>query len=129
MAVLQSIPFFSGTLHAGVTNLPQRSVPLGATSFTITIDRTNWTDPALKLAISIEISLDGGVTWASDSAATYEGGPAPTPTPIQPNPVNQSVLTSDLGDPTNTNRMVRGTLTLTGGNLVTSGSLILSNGV
>lgn len=104
------------TYQPGVYDLNPVIVPLGYSAFTLDIDRTEWLDPAMKIAGRIDLSLDGGQTWKVGYVAfTAEGGPLqpPSPLPGAP-PANHTIIRSDLGDPNNAARQVRCSLTVSG---------------
>lgn len=121
----QTIPVFSGTLQPGTRTLPPTVVAVGKTALTLSIDRTNWTDPAVTASMSADLSVDGGVTWLNGWVAfTAMGGPNQAPTPMNPNP-NISYVNTDLGDP-NANRKIRASVTIAGGPLTTTVTVVLA---
>lgn len=114
--------------NPGTRTLPSASIPVGYTQFEMVIDRTNWTDPAVKISAQIDLSFDGGATWATPWARlTAEGGPVQpaSPLPGAPNP-NETTMVSDLGDPNNAARRARASFTISGGPLVADARLILT---
>jgi hypothetical protein len=122
----QTIPVFSGTLQPGTRTLPPTSIPVGDSVLTLSIDRANWTAPAVTASMSADLSFDGGVTWLNGWVAfTAIGGPNQAPTPINPNP-NMSFVTTDLGDPNNANRKIRASVTTAGGPLTTTVTVTLA---
>lgn len=118
----QTIP--QATYQVGTRNLGPFNVPNGATNVTLTFDRSQWTDPAVKLTARFELSLDNGATWSPNPAGqptwpwgsfpvtiTSEGGVIGVPS------TQQSIA---LPDPTNTQRKVRAVVTVAGGPLTTT---------
>src|SRR3990172_6523983 len=70
-----------------------------------------------------ELSLDAGVTWQSVGGLTAEGGPPPVQLPGKPLPANITSGTWQFPEETNTNRRLRGVLTISGGPLKTTATL------
>ena len=123
MAV-SSTQLFTGTLPAGTRNFSLLSVPVGMTRLTLALDRTDWTDANVKIALTLELSLDAGVTWQSVGGLTSEGGPPPVQLPGRPLPANITSGTWQFPEETNSNRRLRGTLVISGGPLKTTATLI-----
>lgn len=53
-------------------------IPDTATSFTLLIDATKWTDPNLTCEYGAECSLDNGHTWEFPTSSDHHGGPSKT---------------------------------------------------
>lgn len=129
MATTTVLP--QGTYQPQTRLLGPVTVPQGATELTFTFDRTNWTDPAVTLAITIDLSLDGGATWNNppEQAAplpfgfTSEGGGG---LDKHGNPRTETTGTTSIPQPTNTQRRLRATVTIAGGPLTTNGSVTIS---
>lgn len=118
----------SRTYQPGAYDSQALNVPLGYSTFTLDIDRTDWLDPTIKVAGRIDLSLDGGQTWTLGYVAfTAEGGPLKPPSPL-PGALdpNHTIVNSDLGDPSNANRQVRSSLTISGAAVKLSASLDLT---
>lgn len=62
------------TLPAGTQTYGPASIPVGLTSATLVIDRTNLTSPTLAINWSFELSQDNGQTWLPWGAAGTIGG-------------------------------------------------------
>ena len=119
-----------GNFPAGVRQFGPFDVDPTIGHVLVQLDRTDWLDPAVKVAIRLDLSLDGGVTWSPDPAGQ-------TVFPWAPFPVNFTgqggVLTGpggvvrqfsevsfDVPQVGNVNRKIRCTMTVTGGLLRTS---------
>lgn len=118
MATVATFNFAPRRLYQpGDINLPASAIPVGASGIVIDIDRTQWLDPSIGIAGTFDISFDGGATWPLIGyfGFTAEGGPLqpPSPLPDAPDP-NHTVVTSDLPQPTNPDRKIRGKLTVSG---------------
>jgi|SRR6185436_6960143 len=121
----------AGTYPAGSRTLGPVTLPVGLTACALVLDGTTMTDPALRLTVTLDLSLDGGVTWASDVrshatdpfpvTATMSGGMIDGRTGLQRTTYYLSVGT--IPDPTNPNRQARILLTNTVRALTTSGTL------
>ena len=124
------------TYPQGTTNYGPATLTPDVSVLTITLDRTNWTDPTITVEIRGEISLDGGATWSPQPSGqavwpwgafpidfTAAGGVITGPGGVV---VNTSELTVSIPDVGNANRQLRGSMTITGGNLRTSISVTIS---
>lgn len=129
MATIHTTLLNKVTLQPGQRAFGPVAVPDALSSATLTVDRTQWTDPTVVLAVTLDLSIDGGVTWASmtPSEATdpfpiafeSEGGA------VLDKNGNPSLVTSMTADfPPVSNRQLRGTITLTGGPLTTTVGLV-----
>lgn len=127
MATIATFNFAPRRLYQpGDVNLPASNIPAGANWVSIDIDRTEWLDPAIKVAGSFDISFDGGATWIPGLLGfTAEGGPLLSPTPVNPNP-NHTIASADIPQASNPNRKVRGKLTITGGAVRITASALLT---
>lgn len=74
---LQTYPIPTRRYNPGSASITQAVVPGEATSLALVFDTVNWTDPASRLMIAMEISMDGGVTWvgggSTDMACRADG--------------------------------------------------------
>ena len=99
---------------------PPRAVPVGATNMAIEFDGSTMLDPAMQVYTEVEYSPDGGTTWRMECAANFQCG-SKERDGVTPRAVYR--VSCDI--PTDgTNRMLRGTLTVTGGVLTTTLTLI-----
>jgi hypothetical protein len=71
------MPQFAVTNFLGTKNFGPINVPQGLTGALFSMDGTNMTDPAMHGSLQMDISLDGGVTWASTNR-----GPETNPYPV-----------------------------------------------
>lgn len=116
---------FNVTLQEGSRVIGPVNIPTGLTSVKIEIDRDNWTDPAIKLTLKIDISLDNGATWNNPPADCVpfpvgleaEGGVV-----LDKNGqlVHTSVVAGPLPQPSNPDRKARANITVTGGSIPTT---------
>lgn len=117
MTVLFNAP--RNTYGAGATPqspktvpIPSTAIALGVTQAVITATRNSWPDIGQDVAvIKMEFSQDGGVTWPMAAEIRTAGGPMTykgVPSPATVITVPQQLL----GDPSNSQRRVRGLLTL-----------------
>lgn len=126
------MPVFKTTVIPTATYPPDTypfgplNVQNGAFSFVIVFDKTAWTDPAVTLAVTMEISLDNGQTWNPHP----DGDPFPVSytdagggTDKFGNPLLVSTLSSSLPAPQNNQRRLRGTAIVAGGSLTTSAEI------
>ena len=61
-------------LALGTRNFGPIAVPDNVTVCSLTIDRSQWTNPTASLSAQLEISVNGGVSWAPWVALTSIGG-------------------------------------------------------
>lgn len=61
-------------LALGTRNFGPIAVPDDVKGCSITIDRSQWTDPAATLSVQLEISVNSGGSWAPWLALTSIGG-------------------------------------------------------
>lgn len=115
------------TIQAGSHAFGPVSVPQGVKLVGLSLDRSAWSDPAMRMRLQIELSLDGGATW---------NDPAANPFPIGAEFAGGALLNRDgspqvvamLGNTQvpaseSTTRMVRGTL-VNNLPMTTSGTLV-----
>lgn len=120
MAVTRT-PVIAVGLQAGTRQFPSVSVPLGASAISLIVDRTNFADPALRVGLALELSVDAGASWLPWGAIETAGGPAGTGKDGQP--LTESSFTVSFVrrlrdgtiepgfETTNINRKIRGSLT------------------
>ena len=100
------------------------SVPVGLTRIRVEFDITTFLDPATEFNVVVERSRNGnGGPWELDFAFTRRGGPSFGDGGL---PDTVCYLQTDLPEPTNAQRRMRGTVTITGGVFVTSGTVTFS---
>jgi hypothetical protein len=107
-----------GTYGPGVANLPPRSIAGALTSVGFDYDITQHTVAGTVVQALLEVSLDGGTVWRTIGGFRRPGGPAGSG---PQGPATSAGAT--FGFPSGTNRMIRGSLSITGGSLTTSGTL------
>lgn len=112
-----------GTYPAKTYNIPVHNIPQGYRFLAFIFSREQWTDPNVTLTIRIDASGNSGKTWISDyCGATAKGG----------NVLNQNnqiipytILICVNRNVASTTRQIRGTITISGGNLTTYGEVVL----
>lgn len=119
-----------GTYPIGTRVLGPANIPLGVSSISLALDGTSMTNPALHVAITLDLSLDGGVTWNDPHpqvdpfpvGMTLDGGAK--------NRQGQALGTYYIGtilpDASNPNRRIRATVVISGQALTTTGTLTLT---
>jgi len=112
----------ANTYQVGSTAIAPTAVPTGASSLTITLDAMNWTNPLSRLDLAMEMSTDGGVTWIGGGAFG-----------MQPNAQGQFVAKTTIVTTVRaffpwpaTITHLRGTLTISGAAIQTSGTVIVN---
>ena len=118
------IIFSQATYPPGTYSLPSTILKAGISLFTLTIARNNWTNPAVTVAYNVDFSPDNGKTWINRYCAfTSRGSPF---NPKNPNSVARCQCIIIAGcDPAGTSNRVRGSITIAGGSLTASGSLVI----
>jgi hypothetical protein len=111
------------TVQVGVNTFGPLAVPSGASEADFRVDRTQFLDPASSVNGVLEVSQDSGSTWQAQGTFGDHGG-IPGTDPGDPPIADFYMLGLNLGDPTNVNRRVKLTLTVTGGPFVTSGGSV-----
>ena len=121
-----------GTYAIGTRAFGPAALAQGLTTVELALDGSAMLDPALQLTVQLDLSLDNGVTWASTNR-----GPSTDPFPVTietrggskdrfGNPRATYTLATTLPQPQLATRQVRGTLTIAGTPLTTSGTLTLT---
>ena len=121
-----------GTYPIGTRTLGPATVPLGATSVQLQLDGTSMTDQAMAMSMTLDLSLDAGVTWASDSPS-----PATNPFPVSctlnggaknraGGPLATYLIGTQIPAPSNTQRRIRAVIVISGAPLTTQGTLVLT---
>jgi len=130
----QIIVLPQGTYPVGSRTLGPAAIPTGVTSASLALDGTAMTNAALSLSLTLDLSLDGGVTWASTSPSQ-----ATDPFPVNVPDMRGGQLDRTgaaratyyisvwgIPAPTNPNRQVRAQVTISGVSLTTKGTLTLN---
>lgn len=128
---------FQITNFLGTQAFGPQNVPANLTRAQIALDGTNMTDPAMQGSLMLDVSLDGGVTWASQNpsadtgafpcAMTFQGGAMTTAKPGKPSvPIPFYDLSCDIPHPELSTRRVKGSLTVSGVALTTTATLTTS---
>lgn len=120
----QVFSFAQQSIPTGVFTLPESVMPAGVLKLSIRIARcttatpTIWPNFSTKLSIALEVSYDNGASWVSGGAAY--GMPGGIELDKAGAEIAVSNMTSGYAQPPD---KIRGTLAVTGGPLVTSGSI------
>jgi hypothetical protein len=59
------VPSFPINNFLGTFNIPSTAIPDNVSKVTLLLDGSTMLDPALHVALNLDFSPDGGVTWAS----------------------------------------------------------------
>ena len=117
---LQTYPIPNRNYNIGTASIDQAVVPAGATSLVLTFATGNWTNPASRLVITMELSTDNGATWtgggATDMACRADGTFRDRLGNILP------TVSASFTWPPNVTHL-RGSLTVEGASIRTSGSI------
>lgn len=87
------------------------NVPTGYTVGYVKISRASWAAGS-RIDWNIQLSQDGGSTWAVIAAGGAPGGVSIDPHTGLPRPY--SLISAPLAQPENSNRKIRGTVTVSG---------------
>jgi len=103
----------------GPNPVPQVAVPKGSTEFRVTIDVSQMTNPLTSYQASFDISFDGGASWQFLVDSTRAGG-----VQLDANgfPITTARSAAALAQPDNPNRLIRGSLTVSGGLILIGGN-------
>ena len=115
--------FTLGSYAPGIRTFGPVAIPLNLASVKIDFDVAAHLDPLVELRMAIEISFDSGGTWRDFFGFTRFGGIG------HEDDGSVSLVAyrrTSIPQPTNPQRRLRGTFTLTGGSLTTSGTLTVS---
>jgi hypothetical protein len=109
----------------GSHNLGPVALNVGLRRVAITLERSEWTDPASKVDARFELSLDGGTTWSPNPSGERDFPWGPFPVTFSAfggiilgkdgQPSLLSGFVTDLPQPSNPDRRIRGTVTISGG--------------
>jgi len=121
-------PLFSRQIYAPGTRqfgfAAPLSVPLGATRIRMEFDVSAFLDSSMELTVTVERSFNGdGGPWELDFSYTRPGG-AFLNDDGTPEVLHHFEV--DIPQPTNNRRRVRGSVRISGGSLLTEGSITLS---
>ncbi len=100
----------SGT-YEGTVSLGPLDLPIGVTTVSVSIDRTNWTGPSTTMSVANEWSPDGGETWRPFGAVLIPGGVLKDQ---QGAILAQSKVTFQVPQPDLAGRQLRATATVVG---------------
>lgn len=91
-------------LALGTRNFGPIAVPDDVTVCSLSIDRTQWTNPAAALSAQLETSVDGGATWQAWVGLTSVGS------------ADAAMATTSMSRalPAGTGRQIRGNYVVTG---------------
>lgn len=123
------MPQFAVTNFTGSRNFGPINVPQGITNALFSLDAASMTDPAMQGSLQMDLSLDGGVTWASQNR-----GPNTNPFPVIMEfiggakgkggvPIPAYVLNCLFPHPELTTRQLRAQLIVSGVPLTTTATL------
>lgn len=123
--ILPQATYPIGTRTVGPANVPQN-----ATKVEMALDGAAMTDPALHVSMTLDLSLDNGATWNLPHpqvdpfpiGMTLDGGALNR----QGLPLATYTLGTQLPDPTNANRKIRMTVTISGTPLTTQGTVTIT---
>ena len=124
----QAYSFGQTAIPNGDTPIPPTSLPASISSLHAslnrhtTVDPTSWPNPATTLSIELQVSFDGGSTWAPGGGLTSAGG-----TYLKKDGVTEQAVTTLDVEYAQSPTHVKGTITVTNGPLVTSGGSISVN--
>ena len=98
-----------------------------ARGFQVHVDVREHKNPAVTIAVDFQVSTDDGATWSYGGGLTTKGNPAENPKDKNGAPMRYTAvhfgLTSAASAPA-PKRLVKGTLTITGGSVNTSVGVI-----
>ena len=123
-----------GTYAIGSRTLGPVTIPTGVSSASLALSGTSMTNAALSLSLTLDLSLDGGVTWAS-TAPSHATDPFPVKVAdMRGGQLDRSgaaratyyISVWGIPDPNNVNRQVRALVTISGTSLTTQGTLTLN---
>lgn len=105
---------------AGTVTAPEQRVPAGVQRWQLTLIRASLANPAVMLCLSLELSVDDGVSWPSvPMARTCTRGGALLTVPLG----EPTMLFGTLSQPTNATTRLRATMSVTGGSEVVAVSV------
>lgn len=103
-----------GTYGPGTFNLDESPIPGQSSGISFRYDASQHLDPAIIVSVVLEVSRDGGTTWAILGAFKRKGG-----TPKSPDGFAGATFTIEEGN----QRRIRGVITITGGSVTTSANI------
>ena len=108
MASVRLLP--SSSHGPGTISIPSVAIPLGVMFLTVEVDRAGMASGTLRVNWGIEVSQDGGATWAGGGGGGLAGGVVIDPDTSLPFPV--SSFSVALANSANPARRLRGSITL-----------------
>lgn len=109
---MASVVVLPRNTYSGSRNFGPVNVPNGLTYVELSLDRSLWTDSATAVDFGLELSQDNGQTWAPWGRATAVGGVILAKDGVTV--LAKSSFYVSLPNPDNTQRKLRGDVTITG---------------
>ena len=103
--------------NQGSSSIAPSAVPAGAVELVLTLDVTNWTN------VAMELSLDGGATWAPAGRAPLQSRADGTWKDYRGNVITEATAT--FGWPSGVTH-VRGAVIVSGANVRTGGTVTVN---
>ena len=119
---LKTIIIPSNTYQVGTALINSAVVPGEAVQAQITLDVSLWTDPAARMDIALEQSLNNGSSWVPGGATTWQ--PRLDGTFRSKGQILTSVVATFQWQAGVTN--VRGSISISGASVPTSGTVVVS---
>jgi hypothetical protein len=124
-ASAQTITIKNATYPPGTTTIADTVINQGFRMVRLTLDRTNWTNPAATVNAAFDFSSDGGKTWQSNwCSVTAAGGPFKPSNPSMIRTCYCHAATASC-DGAKTANHIRGTITISGASITTGGSVVM----
>ncbi|MGD0229711.1 MAG: hypothetical protein ABSC19_05035 [Syntrophorhabdales bacterium] len=64
----------AGSYGPGTITIPATAVPSGFSQLVVSWECASWTDTGSQVAVTLEVSFDGGVTWQPWTTCVCHGG-------------------------------------------------------
>ncbi len=113
--------------QSGTYDVVSTLLPTGFEYIRFGFDVTDMLVSVLSIAVTLEISYDGGITWGEKNGVRFQGGPIRM-TDMEGNPITRtppyiSLHSTHISQPSNPNRRLRGAVVVAGGSLRTEVTL------